>query len=356
MIPRTRSTCRVTVAAASWASNMPNHTLEEIAINILQQRGAQPTPANVQAIKNALEQNPELLDNVQGSFRMQQQPREGDRQDSTNPIVFRDQFDTALDTAVNGGVAQATPGAVGPQGAPPAPPVDINVGNQAAPPIEGVEVQQLEQIVAALPPEIQNGILDAITGGSTGGGGGGGPLPAPGDEGSDFPFIPVVGPAGKGTDIAVREGAGLPAVGPRGRGVTGPGQIEGGVNPAQIEGPRTQLEAPRGAIEGPLTQIEGPQAQRALPPPSITDDVSAAVDTADAKGAKIKSTTLGGQPAATFRVGKDQIVTTDGERFAVKSNTGADLVEVRSESLLERIRAFIQANAQEFRAVLRVLR
>jgi len=317
---------------------MPSHTLEAAAINVLQQRGVQPTPANVQAIKNALEQNPELLDNVQGSFRQQQRPGEADRTESTNPIVFRDQFDTALETAVSGdeGQISSTGGATFPAQA-----------------ITPVVSEAIGQIAASLPPEEQNKIVDAITGGSgevSGGlssSGSGSEQSQAEGEGDGFPFFVAPGAKGaqQGAEVAVREGAGLPTVNPRGGGRTGPGQIAAGAAPLQLEGPQRALAAP-----------DNPARERPSPRRTVTEEVGAGVDAADAKGAKIKQTTFEGRPAATFRVGKDQIVTPDGERFAVKSQTGTDLVDVREPGLLERIRTFLQANAQELRAVLRAVR
>jgi len=246
---------------------MPTQQLEALALSVLQQRGMPPTAANLQAVKNALEANPELLNNVQGSFRQQQRPGEADRTESVNPIVFRDAFDQALENAI--GVEPATSGAGGAQAAPP---VDINAGNQPAPPITPVTTEGIQQIVSALPPETQNAVRDAIEGGSVGQGAqpvGGATPSAQVDDDGGIP-IPLVVPGPRrpttGTDVVpVRSGP--PTAGSRGIAQAAPGQLSGGPNPLQIEGPQARVAGP--AAQGALPAPQGalPPPQRALPAP-----------------------------------------------------------------------------------------
>ncbi len=347
MTPHTQSMSRGMVAVASWASNMPSHTLEAMAMSVLEQRGMPPTPQNIQAIKNALEDNPDLLDNVRGMLQHNSGPDGEARFNETrpSPMVFRDQFDDALDTAVDD-VGTSTIASSGGATFP-------------APPVEGVEVKQLLDIVTQLPPEVQNDIMDAIQGGSGEVSGGVGVPPPQGDEeGGPIP-IPLAVPGKKGTDVAIRRGVGLPAT------QGGAGAAQGALPSPQgaLPPPPRQLPPPQGALPPPQAALpapDNPLLAAPTPRPSVADEVGASVVADDAveveRGAKIKQTTFEGRPAATFRIGKDQIVTPDGKRFAVKSNTGADLVDVRSESLLERIMTFLKANAQELRTVLRSVR
>lgn len=386
---------------------MAEHGLAELAMRVLAQRGAPPTPANLQAIKNALEANPQLLDNVQGLLRQQAQTqtREGDVS-TPAPVVFRDQFDEALERAVNGGqppqpeagqtsqAAQGSPAEVT-HAAPPIVPVDklaLEETSPQAPTAAPVDIQG----AAALPGQVGQlpSDFDAVA------------QDAAEREFGIIPPILIPAPAGRqtGTDLVstggttARPGAQGALPGPQRalleqqRALSAPQQA--------LTGPQKQLTEPSKQLTGPPKQLTGPQ--KALPAPDVdilqahaeaigrgelqagqhTQDVSKAradlegigklnpsgtdfigqperipqveADinrTIDAQDGPLKESVRAGRPAVEFEL--------DGERFFVNEagviGNETTLTIVREQSVLDRIRAFLLEHKSRFATLARIL-
>jgi len=351
---------------------MPNHTLEEVALGVLQQRGMQPTPQNLNAIKAALENNPELLDNVQGSFRQQQRPGEQDRTESTNPIAFRDQFDTALEAAVNGGGALTDAQAAEQAGVSP-PPVDINAGNQAAPPIgdvtQGVVVppiqaappipepsSSLADIIGEgreLPPTFdaaaqdsasrefsggddRNGLLEAIIAAVAGAGafGIGNKLL---NNDADTPQRPAVGPADAVDQVPTPEKV---------KNITPAAPVARSTTRAR-PGSKGKKKSVAERVSDDVDAVDASEARRRVPSAAKTNN----------RRQTFKPKEFAGRQGVEFEVNGEKIITTGDGKFATSNaKDGADLFDIREPGLLERIQAFLKGNAKEFQAALRAIR
>jgi len=377
--------------------------LEELAMRVLSQRGAPPTPANLQAIKNALEANPQLLDNVQGLLRQQEQTqtREGDVS-TPAPVVFRDQFDEALARAVNNGQPIATPEAA---------PVAAGSTTQPAPSIVPVDQLALAETSTAAPnpPPVAPEGLASLPGQV-------GPLPGDFDAAAQDaatreigipPLIPVplAAPRQPGTDVVPsssatpRPGAQGALPGPQGalpaplqalsgppravaaplKQLTGPGTPQAPVEDVRIAFPESKVVSSedilnahaeaigRGDIPAGRNTTDWRQAAADLEnagllaleednpvratrtrKPKVEEDIGRTIDAQDGP---IRSTTNRGQEAIEFDLGQQRIqMTADGS--VVATTPSGELAQVREPGLLQTIKEFLVKNKHIFARLL----
>lgn len=347
---------------------MPTHTLDEIARNVLLQRGAPGTAANLQAIKNALENNPSLLDQVQGRFRQVRPGEALDQGVTQTPIVFRDAFDDALERAVAGGdvvspVQTATSAPAGTP-APPIIPVEQQELPSPAPPVVPVQQQALDQGAAAPEAASDGGFFDYI-------------MSLFDDTG--IPPIPLPLPArtpprsAAGAQVAREARTNVQATPQQGRATApqaaaapprAPGPARAVAGTTQRARATTVQEAQPSGQRPPVVGEPSPErtAQRAARGPqqkprvrgrsrSVAEDVSAVVDEQDAASRPVThEQTESGRTRARVQM--------DGREYIVHDNGVIEYPEgqmfVRQPALIERIRAFLKAHGSKLADAVRV--